>query len=119
MGKPEERKNEPDESEKKTKEEQAANKEKEEPYAVDISALDVHTTLKLFLNILAGQATMKMGLLVNPQTNKVEKDMKQARIAIDCFQFISKQLEGYLSEEEKRKISSMLSDLQINFVTHQ
>jgi hypothetical protein len=62
---------------------------------------------------------MKMGLIVNPQTNKLDKDMNQAKIAIDCFEFISKKLEGHLSEEEKRKTSNILSDLQINFVTHQ
>jgi hypothetical protein len=65
------------------------------------------------------QAWMRMGLTVNPKTNKAEKDMNQARIAIDCFQFISKQLEGHVSEDEKRQISNLLSDLQMNYVTHQ
>jgi hypothetical protein len=110
--------NSSEQKDKGDKEEQAASSGKEEPYAVDISALDTYTTLKLFLNILAGQATMKMGLIVDPHTNKIEKDINQARIAIDCFQFISKQLEAHLSEDEKKKLSSMLSDLQINFVTH-
>jgi len=119
LSKPEESRNESEESREKNKEEEAAKKGKEEPYAVDISALDVHTTLKLFLNILAGQAWMKIGLTVNPRTNKIEKDMNQARIAIDCFQFISRQLEGHLSEEEKRRINNLLSDLQMNYATHQ
>jgi hypothetical protein len=75
--------------------------------------------LKLFLNILAGQAWMRMGLTVDPKTNKTEKDMNQAKIAIDCFQFISKQLEGHVTEDEKRQIGNLLSDLQMNYVTHQ
>jgi len=103
----------------KNKQEQGANKGKEEPQAVNVSALDIYTTLKLFLNIIAGQAWIRIGLTVNPNTNKIEKDMVQARIAIDCFQFISNQLEGHLSEEEKRQIKNLLSDLQMNFVTHQ
>lgn len=99
---------------------ESANKEKEkEPVGVDISALDTYTTLKLFLSILADQAWRKMGLIADPRTNKVEKDMNQAKTAIDCFQFMLKQLESHLTEDEKGKLNNVLSDLQINFVTHQ
>lgn len=90
-----------------------------EPVGVDISALDTYTTLKLFLSILADQAWRKMGLIADPRTNKVEKDMNQAKTAIDCFQFMLKQLEAHLTEDEKNKLNNVLSDLQINFVTHQ
>jgi hypothetical protein len=91
----------------------------EKTAAVDISALDTYTTLKLFLSILAGQTWRKMGLVVDPQTNKVEKDMDQARVAIDCFQLILKRIEGNLTEDEKKKLTGLLSDLQLNFVSHQ
>jgi hypothetical protein len=90
-----------------------------EPVGVDISALDTYTTLKLFLSILADQAWRKMGLMADPRTNKVEKDLNQAKTAIDCFQFMFKQLESHLTEQERNKLSNVLSDLQINFVTHQ
>jgi hypothetical protein len=60
-----------------------------------------------------------MGLIADPRTNKVEKDMNQAKTAIDCFQFMLKQLESHLTEDEKNKLNNVLSDLQINFVTHQ
>lgn len=105
--------------EDKKEREQVAGKEEEEPQTVDITALDVYTTLKLFLNILASQSFIKMGLLVNPRTNKAEKDMKQARTAIDTFEFILKQIEGNLNEEEKRHLNNVLSDLKMNFVSHQ
>jgi hypothetical protein len=71
------------------------------------------------LNILASQSFVTMGLLVNPRTNKIEKDMKQARIAIDTFEFILKQIDANLSEEEKRHLNNLLSDLKLNFVSHQ
>jgi hypothetical protein len=71
------------------------------------------------LNILASQSFVTMGLLVNPRTNKIEKDMKQARIAIDTFEFILKQIDTNLSEEEKRHLNNLLSDLKLNFVSHQ
>jgi hypothetical protein len=60
-----------------------------------------------------------MGLVVDPKTNKTEKDVEQARTAIDCFELILKRIESRLGEDEKRRMSSVLSDLQLNFVTHQ
>jgi hypothetical protein len=99
--------------------ESAAQEKEKEPVGVDISALDTFTTLKLFLSILADQAWRKMGLLADPRTNKVEKDMNQTKAAIDCFQFILKELETHLTDDEKNKLNNVLSDLQINFVTHQ
>jgi len=115
---PEEEKKKPD-SVDESPDESAANEKEREPVGVDISALDTYTTLKLFLSILADQAWRKMGLIADPRTSKVEKDLIQAKTAIDCFQFMLKQLEPRLTQDEKNKLNSVLSDLQINFVTHQ
>lgn len=112
----EEKKNDPG---VKSPDESATDEKEKEPVGVDISALDTYTTLKLFLSILADQAWRKMGLIADPRTNKVEKDLIQAKTAIDCFQFMLKQLEPHLTDDEKKKLNNVLSDLQINFVTHQ
>jgi hypothetical protein len=112
----EEKKND---SDAKSLDESATEEKEKEPVGVDISALDTYTTLKLFLSILADQAWRKMGLIADPRTNKVEKDLIQAKTAIDCFQFMLKQLEPHLTEDEKNKLDNVLSDLQVNFVTHQ
>jgi hypothetical protein len=93
--------------------------DEEKAAAVDITALDTYTTLRLFMGVLAGAAWRSLGLVVNPKTNKIEKDLGQARTAIDVFEFIFKQIEGKLSEDEKRQLSGLLNDLKINFVTHQ
>ncbi|WXG43748.1 MAG: DUF1844 domain-containing protein [Promethearchaeati archaeon SRVP18_Atabeyarchaeia-1] len=119
MGDPTDEKSRPVVDRESEKEGKAQEDGNEHAGAVDIGALDTYTTLKLFLTILSGQAWRKMGLVVDPQTNKAEKDMEQARTAIDCFQFILKRIEGKLSEEEKGKLNTILSDLQLNFVTHQ
>lgn len=110
---------EPSSGDKSQGEKEPTGEKGEETVGVDISSLDTYTTLKLFLSILAGQAWRKMGLVVDPRTNKIEKDMTQVKTAIDCFQLILKQLENHLSEDEKSKLNSLLSDLQVNFVTHQ
>ena len=109
----------PKDASEEKKEKEVDGEEKGSPQAVDISSLDTYTTLKLFMGVLAGTAWRNLGLVVNPRTNKIEKDMNQARVAIDVFEFIFKQIEGKLAEEEKRQLNGLLSDLKINFVTHQ
>lgn len=109
----------PKDTSEEKKEKEVEGEEKGSPQAVDISSLDTYTTLKLFMGVLAGTAWRNLGLVVNPRTSKIEKDMNQARVAIDIFEFIFKQIEGKLAEEEKRQLNSLLSDLKINFVTHQ
>jgi hypothetical protein len=116
---PQDKESKPSSGDKSQREKGSTEEKGEETVGVDISSLDTYTTLKLFMSILAGQAWRKMGLVVDPRTNKIEKDMTQAKTAIDCFQLILKQLENHLSEDEKSKLNSLLSDLQVNFVTHQ
>ncbi len=115
----EDKENEPSSSDRNQGEKGSTEEKGEETVGVDISSLDTYTTLKLFMSILAGTVWRTLGLVVNPRTNKIEKDVNQARIAIDVFEFIFKQIEGKLIEEEKRRLSNLLSDLKINFVTHQ
>lgn len=105
--------------EEKDKEAKSEESDEEKAAAVDIGALDTYTTLRLFIGVLAGAAWRNLGLVVNPKTNKIEKDLDQARIAIDVFEFIFKKIEGKLGEDEKRQLSGLLNDLKINFVTHQ
>ena len=55
---------------------------------LDISALDVYPILGFFLNILNVKAWQYMGLRVDPQTQKIQKDFKKAILTIDCVPFI-------------------------------
>ena len=86
---------------------------------LDITSIDIYPLLGLFINILNEQAWQYMGLRVRPATQKVEKDLLKARIAIDCVIFLFDKLEPKLSNEEKNKMQALLNDLQINFVSQQ
>ena len=94
-------------------------KEKEPPSMVDISAIDIYPLIGLFINILNTQAWQYMGLRINPATKKIEKDLAKAIVAIDIIAYLIDKLESQLNDEERTRLRSLLSDLQINFIRQQ
>ncbi len=72
--------------------------------------------LKAFIITLSDNAWRWMGLVVNPITQKPERDMEQARVAIDCVDLLIQKLEGKLSWEETKNFKEILANLQMNFV---
>ncbi|MBC7807253.1 MAG: DUF1844 domain-containing protein [Akkermansiaceae bacterium] len=77
---------------------------------------DVYSVLALFLQELRSLAWLRMGLVANPSTGQIERDLDQARIAIDTVEFLAKQLEPAVAPEERLPLKALVSDLQINFV---
>ena len=78
----------------------------------------VYALLAWMVGLLYQQAWLSMGLVADPVTKQVSRDMAQARVAIDCVEFIVKQLEGHVEPEDLRELRNALSNLQVNFVTH-
>lgn len=109
--KEEEKKEEPEEKEEEKKE-----KEKEEEKEKTEEEANIQNLLKWFISILIGNTWVWLGLVKHPQTQKINKDLPQAKISIDCINFLYKEIESFLSELEKREIRSILAELQINFV---
>jgi len=85
---------------------------------VDLTALPVWQLLQIFLGVLDQVAWQRMGLVVNPQTQKVEKDMEQARAAIDCYEAVLKVLDGHIDPNVKRRLDVRLTDLKLNYASH-
>jgi len=77
---------------------------------------DVYGIAKWIIGIMSASAWQYMGLQVNPATGKVDKDLIQARIAIDTVVFLGDKISPHLDESERRQIRSLISDLQVNFV---
>lgn len=92
----------------------------EEPSPEDLAAglppVDVYALLGSFIGIMGAQAWQWMGLVKDPSTGKIEKDMAQAKVAIDAVAALAAQLEGKVSPSESEQLKAMLSDLRINFV---
>jgi Domain of unknown function (DUF1844) len=77
---------------------------------------DVRSVLALFLGELRNLAWLRMGLVANPVTHQIEKDLMQAKMAIDTVAFLASQLEPHVAPEERLPLKAMVSDLQVNFV---
>jgi hypothetical protein len=77
---------------------------------------DVYSVLALFLGELRNLAWLRMGLVANPGTGQIERDMAQAKVAIDTVAFLAQQIEPYMPAQERLPLRALVSDLQMNFV---
>ena len=77
---------------------------------------DVRSVLALFMGELRNLAWLRMGLVANPMTGEIEKDLAQAQLAINTVGFLADQLEPHVAPEERLPLKAMVSDLRLNFV---
>lgn len=77
---------------------------------------DVAGLLAYMLNLLGAAAWQWMGVIVSPETGQAVTDLAQARLAIDSFEAVSKQLTPLLDERTTREVQNALADLRVNFV---
>ncbi len=77
---------------------------------------DVYSLIQWFVMMLAESAWMWMGLHMNPATKKVEKDLLQAKVAIDSIVFLTDQAAPHVSEEQRHAYRALVNDLRVNFV---
>jgi hypothetical protein len=64
---------------------------------------------------LATAAWSQLGKVANPVTQKIEKDIDQARISIEFLRMIQEKTEGNLSIKEQELIDNTVADLELNF----
>lgn len=82
----------------------------------DLPPMDVYTLLRSFIGILGANAWQWMGLVKNPMTGNMEKDLDQAKVAIDIIRTLVDQIDNKLDDGERRELRALISDMQINFV---
>ncbi len=68
------------------------------------------------LYIFYSSAMVALGKLKNPATDKIERNMEQAKQSIDILEMIKLKTKGNLDEQENRMLETMLTDLRLNFV---
>ncbi|MDI6828676.1 MAG: DUF1844 domain-containing protein [Armatimonadota bacterium] len=92
---------------------EAAVGEEQEP---QLQPVDVYSLLKSFIGILGAHAWQWLGLVKDPLTGKIEKDLEQAKVAIDALALLIGHIENKLQPGELNELKGMLSDLRMNFV---
>ncbi|MFM8431720.1 MAG: DUF1844 domain-containing protein [Bacteroidota bacterium] len=73
----------------------------------------------LFTQLVAifhGSAMVALGKIQNPATGKIERDIEQARQAIDMLEMLRSKTEGRLSSNEQRMLDSALTELRLNYI---
>ena len=90
--------------------------DKERSATLDLTAVELDDLLGLFIGILSEKAWQYMGIRLTPGKNESKKDMTKAQSAIDCVAFLTEKIAPSLSSDEVRKLRSMVTDLQLNYV---
>ena len=73
----------------------------------------------LFFSLLAmlqGTAMQAMGKIVNPITQKVERNLEQSKLFIDMLVMLQEKTKSNLSDEESEYLDHILYELRMNFV---
>ena len=76
----------------------------------------VQDYLRQFVSLLASQVWLRLGLVVNPATNKQETDLPQARLGITVLEYMIDQLEPFLEPAEKKEYETLEANLKLNYV---
>jgi hypothetical protein len=87
----------------------------QEPSPVDISSLDIDELVTLFIMLLNEKAWRYIGLRIDPRTNKINKDLAKAHVAIDCIISLVDKIESNLDIAEVENLRKLITDLQLNF----
>lgn len=78
--------------------------------------IDVFAALAIMAEQLAGMAWQRMGLQHDMITGKIERDIPQAKAAIDAAASLATILEPQLDESDQRMMQNLIRDLRMNFV---
>lgn len=61
-------------------------------------------------------AMQGMGKILNPVTNKTERNLEQAQFAIDILDMIKEKMKGNLSEYEEKYLDNTAAQLKLNYL---
>lgn len=75
-----------------------------------------HLTFDKYVLQLANQAFISLGLLMDPVTNKAQKDITSAKYIIDLLEILEKKTKGNLTDNEDKVIKEVLYNLRMNYV---
>ncbi|MFA5063751.1 MAG: DUF1844 domain-containing protein [Candidatus Omnitrophota bacterium] len=72
---------------------------------------------KFFITTLSLQATIFLGQIPNPATQKTEEDLPQAKFIIDTLGMLQEKTKGNLIKEEAELLESLLYELRSAYLS--
>ncbi len=79
--------------------------------------LDIYDLLAYTLSLYITAGWQALGLIPDPITGKTRFAPDEAKIAIDCAEFVAGKLRPRLEPETLKEYERQLRDLKLNFVT--
>jgi len=73
-------------------------------------------TFRSLMSMLASQALMGLGMMMDRETNRVVVDLEGSRFNIDLLDMLEKKTKGNLTVEEAKEIAQVLAELRSRFV---
>jgi len=73
----------------------------------------------LFLGLIQSfqaAAMQQMGKVMNPFTEKIERDMGHAKMSIEMLEMLRTRTQGNLTGQEARFLNHVLTELRLNYV---
>jgi hypothetical protein len=70
-----------------------------------------------FITTIGLQASIALGGVPNPATNKTEEDLTQAQFLIDTLGMLKEKTKGNLNSEEANLLENLLYELRIQYVS--
>ncbi|TMI71527.1 MAG: DUF1844 domain-containing protein [Bacillati bacterium ANGP1] len=95
------------------------NNPEDEAKAAEEQLADTVELLRWIIGVLGGSAWQNLGLVPNPATKKVTRNLDDARLAIDAAASLIEHLKPRVDETERRELDTLLANLRLNFVEQQ
>jgi len=100
-----------DESWKEAAEKEKANLEKEG------KLIPPEPDFSFFITTLSLQASIDLGQVPNPATNKKEENLTQAKFLIDTLGMLKEKTKGNLTPEEANYLENVLYELRMQYIS--
>ena len=107
-----------DEEKKKVDEswKETIKKEKETIKSTEGTFTPPEPDFNFFITTLALQASISLGQVPNPASNKVEEDLVQAKFLIDTLGMLQEKTKGNLNAEESGFLENLLYELRMRYI---
>lgn len=110
--------------EEKTTEEPVADRaaegdpvDEEEPdLSQFLPPMDIPVLAQSFIHVLGSAAWQHLGLVADPRSGEVKKDLVQAQQAIDIIGYLFDKVKDSMEKEQESGIRNLLINLQMNYV---
>jgi len=81
--------------------------------------LDASAVIQWCVSVLAATAWQSMGLIPHPDTKQIQRNLNDARLAIDSTAALVEVVKSHLPDKQRREVEALLTDLRVNFVEQQ